>query len=96
MEPTQVQRPWRATVRTIVQALIGLAVLVPVLVQALGLEHAAPWIAGVLAVSSAVTRVMALPAVEEWLRRFVPWLAADTEPPPVDAAARLGIDDHQI
>jgi hypothetical protein len=30
----------------------------------------------------AVTKVMALPGVEQWLQRFVPWLAADD----VDAA----------
>ncbi len=76
--PTQVARPWRATVRTVVQALVALAVMAPVLVEATGLEpESLPWLAGVLAVAAAVARVSALPQVEEFLRRFVPWLAAD-------------------
>ena len=76
--PTQVRRPWRATVRTVFQALLGLAVVLPFAVEASGLDPKAfPWLAGALAVAAAVTRVMALPAVNEWIRRFVPWLAAD-------------------
>ena len=86
MTPTQVRRPWRATLRTAFAALVALAAMAPVLVDAAGLDPSRlPWLAGVLA----------LPGVESWLRRFVPWLAADDNPP-IDAAARLGLDDHQI
>jgi hypothetical protein len=35
------------------------------------------WAAGGLAFAGAITRVMALPAVEGFLRVYVPWLAAD-------------------
>lgn len=75
--PTQVRRPWRTTVRSVFQALVALAVMAPVLVQAAGLDPAGiPWLAGVLAVAAAVTRVMALPQVEVFLRRFIPFLSA--------------------
>lgn len=77
-QPTQVKRPWRATVRTAFQALVGLCVLIPVLVKELGLDaKALPWLGVVVAVAAGVTRVMALPGVNDWLRRFVPFLAAD-------------------
>ena len=80
--PTQVRRPWRTTVRTVAQALLALAVMAPVLVAATGLHTAQlPWLAGVLAVAAGVTRVMALPQVEDFLRAYLPWLAAA---PPAD------------
>lgn len=75
--PTQVRRPWRSTVRTVFQALVGLCVIAPVVVAETGLKaDQLPWLAGVLAVAAAVTRIMALPGVEAWLRRFLPFLAA--------------------
>lgn len=76
--PTQVRRPWRATMRTTFQLIIGIAVLLPFVVQASGLDpEVYPWLAGLLAVAAAVTRVMALPQVEDFLQRFLPWLAAE-------------------
>lgn len=69
--------PWRRTVRTIFQALVGLAVMLPVLVSQTGLDPAQiPWLAGVLAIAALITRLMALPVVEAFLQRFLPWLAA--------------------
>jgi hypothetical protein len=81
VEPTQVRRPWRTTVRTAFQGAVALASLTPFVVagvygDATDPADYAPAIAQVLAVSSAVTRVMALPQVEEFLRRFAPFLAA--------------------
>ena len=76
--PTQVQRPWRATLRTVFAGLIGLAAILPLIVETVGLDpQLYPWLGGILAVSAAVTRVLALPQVEEFLSRFLPWLAAD-------------------
>lgn len=76
--PTQVRRPWRATMRTTFQLIIGIAVLLPFVVQASGLSpEVYPWLGGLLAVAAAVTRVMALPQVEDFLQRFAPWLAAE-------------------
>jgi hypothetical protein len=74
---TQVRHPWKATVRTGFQALVGLAAMLPLLVDASGVDETAAPVAGALVISGAVTRVMALPAVEVYLRRFVPWLAAE-------------------
>jgi hypothetical protein len=52
----------------------------PTIVELSGLDQGSlPWLAGVLAVCAAVTRVMAHPAVNEFLRRFLPWLAPDKE-----------------
>lgn len=77
VEPTQVRRPWRATARTLFQALVALCVLFPVLVDQTGLEaEDAPWLAIPLAVAAAVTRIMALPQVNDFLARFIPFLAA--------------------
>ena len=74
--PTQVRRPWRATVRTIFAAVFGLAAMAPLLVDASGLDETAPAVAGVLAVTGAITRIMAIPQVETFLRTFLPFLAA--------------------
>lgn len=79
--PTQVRRPWRSTLRTVFQALVGLAAIAPLV--AAGVEEATgydlegvPFIVTALAAAAAVTRVMAIQAVEAWLRRFLPFLAA--------------------
>lgn len=73
-QPTQAQYPWRATLRTLVAAVVGLLPLLPAIVDALGLGSL-PWVVGLLAVVAAVTRVLALPAVVAWTERFLPWLA---------------------
>jgi len=78
---TQVRHPWRATVRTGFAVAVALASLLPVVLVAGGLDTA-PAAGQVLAVAAAITRVMALPGVDEFLRRFVPWLAPDSPPPP--------------
>lgn len=81
MTPTQVRRPWRATTRTALAVVIALAAMLPALVDAAGIDQAWPPAAAALAIAAAITRVMALPAVEGFLERFVPWLAAEPNPP---------------
>ena len=79
-QPTQVRQPWRTVVRTVVQALIALAALAPVIYSAAtngDPATATGALGGVLVVSAGVTRVMALPGVNAWLERFVPFLAAE-------------------
>ena len=81
VQPTQVRRPWRSTVRTIFQALLSFAALAPLLAaaveEATGYDLAGvPFVVTALLVCAAVTRVMAVPAVEVFLRTYVPWLAA--------------------
>lgn len=77
--PTQVARPWRATTRTVFQALVALCAMWAVIVEALGLPDWT-WVTASLAVTAGVTRVMAIPQVEEFLRDFVPFLAANPTP----------------
>lgn len=83
VKATQVKRPWRATVRTVFQGAVGAAALSPAVYSA-ATHHdpaaATGWAATGLAVSAGVTRVMALPGVERWLRRFLPFLAAEPAP----------------
>lgn len=74
--PTQVEHKWKATARSAFQVIVALAALMPVLVPALGLSVSVGVGAGVLAVAAAVTRVMAIPAVNGFIDRFLPWLRA--------------------
>ncbi|MFI6759352.1 hypothetical protein ACIBF5_09450 [Micromonospora sp. NPDC050417] len=72
---TQTRHPWRATARTIAAGVIGAVSLVPTIAMTAGVD-AVPAVAQVVLVAGAITRVLALPAVDAWLRRFVPWLGA--------------------
>ncbi|MFD7738425.1 hypothetical protein [Streptomyces sp. MJM8645] len=62
----------RRTIRTGLQTVLGLLAALPLLVSTAGLPETLPGIAVALAVAGAITRVMALPAVEQvlpaWLR----------------------------
>lgn len=83
-DTTQLQHPWRATVRTAVAALVALAAAAPIIYEAVfqtSPELATGALAGALAVAAAVTRLAALPAVQEFTERFIPWLAPA---PPAD------------
>ena len=81
--PTQVAYPWRATLRTGLAVLLGLAVVLPAVWAIIGDELAAVgWtipepvsvvvatvIAAVVAAASVVTRIMAIPQVSDWLTK---------------------------
>lgn len=73
--PTQVAQPWRATVRTMVAAVVALLPILPAIVAVAGVESI-PWVVSALAVAGGVTRVLAIPAVHDWVSDYVPWLAA--------------------
>lgn len=76
MQPaTQVKHPNRSTARTLLAAAIGLLPVLPVIAHELGIESI-PWVASVLAITAAVTRTMAHPAVERWMQSTLPLLAA--------------------
>jgi hypothetical protein len=81
--PTQTRHPWRATLRTVVQVGIGLASLAPTIAAVGGLENltATPAVAQVLAVCAVVTRIMAIPGVNDLLRKVAPFLATDPKAP---------------
>ena len=75
---TQASFPWAAVRRTIVAVLgfiVVLAPLAPDIVKAAGIGTI-PWVIGALGVTAAITRVLALPGVEAWLREHLPSLAA--------------------
>lgn len=74
---TQTQYPWQATVRTVFQAALALAFLLPVIAPALGAVATSGVFVGVLAACGAFTRVMALPQVNAFLVVYVPWLAPE-------------------
>lgn len=77
---TQVQNSWRTVVRTAVQVIVGLAALTPFVLNAVSSGDPAslgPGAAVALTVSGVITKVMALPQVEAFISRFLPWLAAD-------------------
>lgn len=74
--PSQVRRPWRATIRTVLTAALALIPILPSMAQAADIDEI-PTIAAVLATAAGITRVLALPAVDQWLDKFIPWLSAD-------------------
>ncbi|MSS84957.1 hypothetical protein FYJ24_09315 [Actinomycetaceae bacterium WB03_NA08] len=74
---TQAAYPWHTVARTIFQAVIGFAAAWALIVEAAGVDQTIPWVATSLAITAAITRIMALPQVNEWLSRFIPWLAPE-------------------
>jgi hypothetical protein len=79
MASTQTAYPWRATVRTAFAFLIGLAAAWGLIIEAAGIDPGLEWASTSLAIAAGITRVMALPAVDDLIRRFAPWLAPDTK-----------------
>lgn len=74
--PSQVRWPWRAMGRTVFQLSVGVAAAMPQLVESTGLPDTAWGVGTALAASAVVTRLMAIPGVDDMLARWVPWLAA--------------------
>lgn len=89
---TQSQHPWRATIRTILAVVIALASMAPVVYTAATMqspELATGAAAAALTLAGAITRIMALPGVEAFFQRFLPWLAAGTK---TDEPSTTGIE----
>jgi hypothetical protein len=84
VEQQVVVEPTQATIRTLFQALVALATLAPlVLADVYESPDAYPAVVvQVLVVAGIVARVMANPAVESFLRDFLPFLAAAPAPNP--------------
>ncbi|GAA2786199.1 hypothetical protein [Streptomyces showdoensis] len=72
----------KRTVRTVLQTAVGIAVLLPALVDASGIPATLPWVAGALAAAGALTRVMAYPAFQVLLPA---WLRVEPAPAPLPA-----------
>ncbi|QDY78496.1 hypothetical protein [Streptomyces qinzhouensis] len=74
----------RRTARTVLQSAVGIAVALPAIVDASGLPATLPWVAGALAVSGALARIMALESVQ----RLLPaWLGGHHSRPAPEGAA---------
>ena len=74
--PTQVRKPWRATFRTSLTAFVALIPLIPQIAEAAHIDEI-PAVASVVALSAAISRVLALNGVESWLDKYIPILAAE-------------------
>jgi hypothetical protein len=61
--------------RTAVAIVVGLLPLLPEIAVA-GHVDTAAWMVQLLAVATAVTKVLAMPGVESLLKQYLPWLAA--------------------
>lgn len=89
--------PWRRVARTLLVVGPSLLPVVPSIVDALGVSRTVPMVAAVLTLAAAGTRVLALPAVEVWLRRAVPRLSAgdvaaeDVVTQVIDVDAEFGV-----
>lgn len=73
--PTQVQYPWRATIRTAFAAIVGALSLLPAVAFGLHIDTV-PQVIQVIAVTSGITRVLAMPVVHDWMNDNFPWLLA--------------------
>lgn len=70
---SQTRYPWRATARTVLSFIVGAAVAAPVIYTAVtnqSPETATGAGLTALAVSAAITRLMAVPFVNEWLTKL--------------------------
>ena len=78
MNPTQVQYPWRAAVRTALAYIVGAGIVLPIAYGIFADQLGAylppdvlagiAWTVGILvAVSATVTRIMAIPQINDWL-----------------------------
>lgn len=80
VKATQAAHPWRATVRTVFQAVVALAAAAPFLYQAFTMQDPAAAAGGAgtfLSTCVGITRVMNLPIVDAFIRAYLPWLAPD-------------------
>ncbi|WP_329281901.1 hypothetical protein [Streptomyces sp. NBC_00691] len=66
------------TARTVLQTAVGIAVVLPAIVDASGIPATLPWVAGALAVAGGLARVMALDLVQNLLPS---WLRTDSGTP---------------
>ncbi|MHA7275377.1 hypothetical protein ACX80O_02420 [Arthrobacter sp. Hz1] len=83
MAITQQDHPWRATARTMFAAIVAGAVLGPPIFTAITMgnpEGATGYAAIALGICGAITRIMAIPGVNHFLERFLPFLAAAPKP----------------
>ena len=67
---TQTRHPWRATLRTAAATLVWALPIVPLVAHELGIEELG-WVAAIVGGAAAVTRVIAIPVVNEKLTKWL-------------------------
>lgn len=77
---TQTKHPWRTMFRSAFQFTVGLAAGWGLIVAAAGIDPGIEWVGTSIAIASGVTRVMALPVVDNLIRTHIPWLASEKTP----------------
>lgn len=80
---SQQEYPWRETTRTISATIIAGSLLGPPIFTAVTIGNpggAAGSTAIALGIYGAFTRIMSIPGVNAFVKRFIPWLAAATKP----------------
>jgi hypothetical protein len=98
---TQQRYPWRAVVRTVLAGVIAAGVVLPIAVTILNEQlatylpdSAKAWLVGAaaasVAVAGAVTRIIAIPQVDAWLKR----LGLSSSPTPAPAIHTLPVDSE--
>jgi uncharacterized membrane protein YagU involved in acid resistance len=73
---TQTRHPWRATARTVFAFLVSHAVVLPVVAAQESSVSNLPYASSLVAIAGVVTRVLAIPAVDTFLRTYLPFLSA--------------------
>lgn len=75
-KPSQIRRPWRATARTVAAAAVALMPALPSIAEAAGIETV-PFVASILTTTALITRILAIPEVDDWMDQYLPGLSAD-------------------
>jgi hypothetical protein len=92
MNPTtQTRHPWRAVARTIFAAVVAALSLLPTIAVVGGIDTL-PLVAQAITVAAAVTRVLAIPGVDDFLRQFLPFLASAPAPEELPPAPYPGAE----
>jgi hypothetical protein len=74
---TQTRHPWRATVRTVFAFLGSLALVLPVVASQETSVGRLPYMSALVAIAGVITRVLAIPAVDSFLKTYLPFLSAE-------------------
>lgn len=70
VEPTQARHPWKATLRTVFAAVVSVAAVWGLIIEASGVDSTIPVVAGTVLVAGGITRIMAIPQVNDLLKKI--------------------------
>ncbi|OFT50493.1 hypothetical protein HMPREF3153_09715 [Corynebacterium sp. HMSC06C06] len=78
---------WRATLRTFIAATISFLPLLPHIAAEFGWASI-PWVATVLTVSAAITRILNTREATKWLETYASWILPDKPLPRFDTTPK--------